>query len=247
MEQSIENELKELELTLLGIDVPKWIDQDVTLYTANNVACGGCESGAYMPAVIYCKAQETMGEYGDDVLQYLDDVGLCEPIETSGKTWLCIACDILSRACDIWFSSIDSSEGEIIDGFWDIIQDSLPDYIEVIDDYGFDANAKLYTAGHQFGPTYLIVADSYESAWGAWIDETETVPDYELHEAYGFDTKEELQAHAEDQDKPDPELVEGYHYQANATGTGIVHVDPYATINPVDLSEVLDMAKIKVK
>ena len=45
------------------------------------------------------------------------------------------------------------------------------------------------------------------------------IPDEDVPEAYGFDTLKELQAAEE------PDLEEGYSYQPNATGSGIVQHD----------------------
>ena len=55
------------------VTVPKWIDPDITLGTIAAVYEGGCESGAYMPAVTCHQAAKTMAEYGDDVLQFIED------------------------------------------------------------------------------------------------------------------------------------------------------------------------------
>ena len=68
-----------------------------------------------------------------------------------------------------------------------------------------------YLFGHEFGPTDLVRANSLESAWEAWLDEQPTIDVADVAEAYDGD-----------------ELVEGYHYQANSTDSGIVDVGHYA-------------------
>ena len=87
---------------------------------------------------------------------------------------------------------------------------------------------KTYDDG--FGPLYayrdagglvgLVRALSWHDAWEIVEDEILTpIPEEDMPEAYGFDTLEELQAAEE------PDLVEGYSYQSNATGSGIVQHD----------------------
>ena len=48
----------------LGIDVPAWIKDGITNYDVASINEGGCASGAYMPAVTYHEALETMNEHG---------------------------------------------------------------------------------------------------------------------------------------------------------------------------------------
>ena len=52
----------------VDIEVPGWIDQDISPQNIAAIVQGGCASGAYMPAVTYHQALETMSEYGDDIL-----------------------------------------------------------------------------------------------------------------------------------------------------------------------------------
>ena len=81
-----------------GIEVPEWIDQDIICSQVTGVNHGGCESGAYMPAVTYHKALETMNRYGNAVLDYLDDISPGFEIDIEGKSWGGIAVSILSSA-----------------------------------------------------------------------------------------------------------------------------------------------------
>ena len=55
------------------VDVPAFIEQDITASQVAAIIQGGCASGAYMPAVTYYDAKQTMAEHGDDVLQYIED------------------------------------------------------------------------------------------------------------------------------------------------------------------------------
>ncbi len=128
---------------------------------------------------------------------------------------------------------------------------------------------RFFVCGFEFGPQRLIHARSYEAAWEAWVDESETIPESELVEAYGivddyraeFDALpspegestaawcerfyawcriklEELDEAARDGRGEFPELIEGYEYQSNASGTGIVSMGHYAWMNEIDASDI---------
>ena len=79
---------------------PAWITEPLTPYDIAAIYQGGCASGAYMPAVTYNQAIETMGEYGDDVLDFIEDnVGkLPPPLDVS---WSGMACFYLSNAVEL--------------------------------------------------------------------------------------------------------------------------------------------------
>jgi|HubBroStandDraft_2_1064218.scaffolds.fasta_scaffold82564_3 hypothetical protein len=138
------------------------------------------------------------------------------------------------------------------------------------DEYGLScgSNAEFFVAGHEFDATVLIHAIGFDSAWGAWIDECETIQESELPEAYGVPDSGEMHAWrtanghlcgeewskaydaegarilrawadaADVGEREHPDLIEGYEYQSNASGTGIVNVGQYAWMNEADLSEV---------
>jgi hypothetical protein len=145
--------------------------------------------------------------------------------------------------------------------------------VKFLDLYGLScgSNGEWFVAGHEFGATILVHADSFESAWEEWIDESPTIEESDLPDAYGIDETPEMASweeshpapfgagsdfsawaelmHAEamrilqawDRDARDgtrkdyPELIEGYEYQSNATGTGIVDVGHYSWMNEADL------------
>ena len=52
----------------------------------------------------------------------------------------------------------------------------------------YDDDSRFFVAGHEFGATHLIHVESrregFEQAWGLWIDESPTIPEKELIEAY---------------------------------------------------------------
>jgi hypothetical protein len=91
---------------LLGISVPKWIDQDIDASTIASICQGGCASGAYMRAVTYHRALGTMFHYGDDVLQYIQDAMGELPIPDKDTSWAGMACLYLSCAVELWAGDI---------------------------------------------------------------------------------------------------------------------------------------------
>ena len=97
-----------------------------------------------------------------------------------------------------------------------------------------DGMGPLFAYGHEFGPTLIIRAQTFCDAYEIAIDESATIPPSELPEAYGYDTQEELDAaYAADPDNF-VELAEGYCYQSNFTGTGIVDEGHYAWLREID-------------
>lgn len=81
-----------------------------------------------------------------------------------------------------------------------------------------DGFGQLYVYGNETGATHIARADSFESALGAIYDELPTIPESDVPEAYGFETREQLLG----ADTDTLELCEGYYYQDNSSGTGIV-------------------------
>ena len=87
---------------VLDIDVPAWIDADISPSTIASICQGGCASGAYMPAVTYHKAIDTMAEHGDDVLAYIEWAFEYIPQPERGEGWGQLACRYLSTAVELW-------------------------------------------------------------------------------------------------------------------------------------------------
>jgi len=73
-------------------------------------------------------------------------------------------------------------------------------------------------------PTWIVRAQSFEEALETVYDEMRPVPEDEVHEAYGFDTRAEFDAAVRKLDGSGDylELTDGFYYQSNASGTGIV-------------------------
>lgn len=84
------------------IEFPAWIEEISPCQIAS-VNQGGCASGAYMPAVTYSSAIQTMSEHGDNVLQFLADHDSMPAIH-SAISWSGIACLYLATAVELWCS-----------------------------------------------------------------------------------------------------------------------------------------------
>ena len=84
---------------------PEWITQDLSPCDIAAINQGGCASGAYMPAVTYYTASQTMAKHGDDVLQYIQD-NLGElPKPNNDESWSGMACFYLSYAVELFCMS----------------------------------------------------------------------------------------------------------------------------------------------
>lgn len=87
------------------IVVPDWIDQDITIGELQSIQQGGCASGAYMPAVTYHIANDTMAKHGDDVLEYIANYGDDSFMKIpEGSSWSGIAVHFLSVGVEMWAS-----------------------------------------------------------------------------------------------------------------------------------------------
>jgi hypothetical protein len=102
------------EVRKFGIDVPRWIEQDITCSDVAAILQGGCESGAYMPAVTYHQAIKTMEEYDKEIL----DMCLMYTIPVLPSVieigWYSLACWLVSYAVETWCASIEEELTEAI-------------------------------------------------------------------------------------------------------------------------------------
>lgn len=95
---------EDTEINTTEVDVPRWIDDDITVGECLAIVQGGCASGAYMPAVTYYQALKTMSEYGNEVFEYLDEnMGVLPDV--ARESWAGMACKYLSCAVEVWASS----------------------------------------------------------------------------------------------------------------------------------------------
>ena len=93
----------------VGCIIPHWIDSDIGVSTVASIMQGGCNSGAYMPAVTYNMALETMSAHGDEILQYVEDAFGELPDwreEYEEISWKGMAVFYLSFAVELWASSV---------------------------------------------------------------------------------------------------------------------------------------------
>lgn len=91
---------------LLDVNLPEWIDPEISAATIAAIVQSGCASGAYMPAVTYYDALNTMAAYGDDVFGYIDDVLGELPAPQGDVSWSGMACHYLSLAVELWANDI---------------------------------------------------------------------------------------------------------------------------------------------
>ncbi len=103
-----EDEFGNKEVKELGIDVPEWIEQDITVYDVQAIVQGGCASGAYMPAVTYWWALKTMSEHGDDILDELEGVYVELIPPPTGTSWAGMAVYYVSMGVELWASGLES-------------------------------------------------------------------------------------------------------------------------------------------
>ena len=99
------------DLAEIGINYPLWIE---SMSPCDMIAIyeGGCASGSYMPAVTYHAANKTMSEYGDSVLEYIEDSYGNLPQPINGASWSGLAVYYLSMAVELWVSNnIDNVNG----------------------------------------------------------------------------------------------------------------------------------------
>ena len=88
-------------------DQPEWIEDGLSVADIQAIQQGGCDSGAYMPAVTYRRAASTMSEHGDDVLDYIEQALGEVPKPHEGFSWDGLAVFYLSRAVELWAYQFD--------------------------------------------------------------------------------------------------------------------------------------------
>jgi hypothetical protein len=94
---------------------PEWITEPLSPNDIAAINQGGCDSGAYMPAVSYYAARQTMAEHGDDVLDYLEGMMGELPKPPDDCSWSGMSCFYLSRAVELHcavYSDLEDWEDE---------------------------------------------------------------------------------------------------------------------------------------
>jgi len=102
-------------VTDYDIDVPAWIDQDISPCDVAAIMQGGCASGAYMPAVTYYTASQTMATHGDEVLDFIQDSIGELPTPPQDISWSGLAVFYLSYAVELWASGIEQELTDAIE------------------------------------------------------------------------------------------------------------------------------------
>lgn len=98
------------------VNVPVWIDQGISCYDVAAIVQGGCESGAYMPAVTYYEAQKIINEHADSVIRFLENQGHEKAeFNFSNQTWAGFCVQLLSLAVDTWAYSIAEELAEALE------------------------------------------------------------------------------------------------------------------------------------
>lgn len=92
-------------------DVPGWIESDITWGDVLAIRQGGCASGAYMPAATYHQAAATMADFGDLVLEHLEECLGEIPQPPADSSWSGMACFYLSLAVETWAHGLELPDG----------------------------------------------------------------------------------------------------------------------------------------
>ena len=106
------------------LDIPRWIEAsrfegeltDV-LDELKAITEGGCSSGAYMPAVTYYDAIQTMANHGDEVYEFIHSCGF-EPTDgMDSGSWGTTCCHVMSLAVELWaIEAVDHLHEEHFNG-----------------------------------------------------------------------------------------------------------------------------------
>lgn len=97
------------------IDVPSWIEEGITASEVAAIIQGGCASGAYMPAVTYATALETMNADSDRILDFICEVYGEVPAPPTDGSWEGMAVFYVSTAVELWASMIEEELETLIE------------------------------------------------------------------------------------------------------------------------------------
>jgi hypothetical protein len=86
----------------VGMQVPAWIDQDITLGMLEDIAKHQCLGAGYLPAINRYEAIDTMEKHGDDLCSWLyQETGEDIPIAGSVSA-PDLAIDVVQYAVNLW-------------------------------------------------------------------------------------------------------------------------------------------------
>lgn len=102
-------------ISTYDFEQPKWITEDLDCSQVAAIIQGGCASGAYMPAVTYYIASQTMAKHGDEVLEYIVEKLGELPEVPKGESWSGISVFFLSYAVELYCQSIEEELEQAIE------------------------------------------------------------------------------------------------------------------------------------
>lgn len=120
------------------------------------------------------------------------------------------------------------------------IQSEYGREIQFVDDNPCDGQIWIYSDCPYGSTTAIVACDGYENAHEALMDELPTIAVEDIPEAYGFygdDAQARFDAQGEE-DSDKLELVEGYVFQSNSTGTGIVSTGHYENLTVLTVERI---------
>ena len=99
---------------LRGIEIPDWVEQDITLDTCKSIAKYGCEGDQYGPGFLHYEATQVMTRYGSKVFEYIyETLGEMPKLsEDNLRSWGSLACHYVSTAVELWASQFTDLEEE---------------------------------------------------------------------------------------------------------------------------------------
>ena len=104
-----------------------WIDTDYfveigtdnCIHTLRAIAENGCASGAYMPAVEYYTAKQTMAEHGDDIIRFITAIAGLSPTDIFSSDML--DCPTWSQICVAYVSmAVELLAQEVLDEAYEL-------------------------------------------------------------------------------------------------------------------------------
>lgn len=106
------------------VPIPEWIDPKISPSNVAAILEGGCDSGAYLPAVTYHAALETLNTHGEAIFDYLEDsLGELPPKTSSVGSWAGLAVFYLSYAVELWALEVKTPLNDLLPHPWILVED----------------------------------------------------------------------------------------------------------------------------
>lgn len=99
---------------LCGIEIPDWVEQDITLDTCKSIAEYGCVGDQYGPGFLDYEAIQVMNRHGSKVFEYIEETlgKMPELSDDNFRSWGSLACYYVSTAVELWASQFIDLEEE---------------------------------------------------------------------------------------------------------------------------------------